>query len=92
MLQQQQSCNQVQDTQSEQFGPTSITKLEVNGITGADIKKLQEAGLHTIEAVAYVPKKLLLSIKGISEQKAEKILVKIIRKKIKFIFLFFYFF
>ncbi|CAF0771964.1 unnamed protein product [Brachionus calyciflorus] len=76
MLQQQQSTNQVQDTQSEQFGPTSITKLEVNGITSGDIKKLQEAGLHTIEAVAYVPKKLLLSIKGISEQKAEKILME----------------
>nr|AIL94182.1 Rad51 [Brachionus koreanus] len=76
MLQQQQSSNQVQETQSEQFGPISITKLEVNGITGADIKKLQEAGLHTIEAVAYVPKKLLLSIKGISEQKAEKILME----------------
>ena len=85
MLQQQQSSNQVQETQSEQFGPTSITKLEVNGITAADIKKLQEAGLHTIEAVAYVPKKLLLSIKGISDQKAEKILVIIIKifKKIK---------
>lgn len=76
MLQQQQSnqASAVQETQ-EQFGPMSITKLEQNGITSGDIKKLQEAGLHTIEAVAYVPKKLLLSIKGISEAKAEKILV-----------------
>jgi DNA repair protein RAD51 len=62
------------DTQ-DQFGPLSVTKLEVNGITAADIKKLQEAGLHTIEAVAYTPRKMLLAIKGISDQKADKILV-----------------
>lgn len=72
--QQQQQKDDVQDSQ-EQFGPLSISKLEVNGITAGDIKKLEEAGLHTIEAIAYTPKKVLLAIKGISEQKAEKILV-----------------
>jgi DNA repair protein RAD51 len=61
----------------DQFGPLAVTKLEVNGITAGDIKKLQEAGLHTIEAVAYTPKKMLLAIKGISDQKADKILVSI---------------
>jgi hypothetical protein len=65
------TANETQD----QFGPLSITKLEQNGITSGDIKKLQEAGLHTIEAVAYTPKKVLLSIKGISDAKADKILV-----------------
>lgn len=65
-----------QEESQEQFGPLSITKLEVNGITAADIKKLQEAGLHTIEAVAYTPKKALIAIKGISEQKADKILLE----------------
>jgi DNA repair protein RAD51 len=74
MLQEQAAAHSTAETQ-DQFGPLSITKLEVNGITAGDIKKLQEAGLHTIEAVAYTPKKMLLAIKGISDQKADKILV-----------------
>lgn len=41
------------------------------------MKKLEEAGFHTVEAVAYAPKKELLNIKGISEAKADKILVRI---------------
>jgi DNA repair protein RAD51 len=78
MMQQKEQASasmQAADTQSDQFGPLSITKLEVNGITSGDIKKMQEAGLHTIEAVAYTPKKMLLAIKGISDAKADKILV-----------------
>ncbi|EHN02767.1 Rad51p [Saccharomyces cerevisiae x Saccharomyces kudriavzevii VIN7] len=51
-----------------------IEKLQVNGITAADVKKLRESGLHTAEAVAYAPKKALMEIKGISEAKAEKLL------------------
>lgn len=46
------------------------------GISASDIKKLEEAGFHTIEAVAYAPKKELLNIKGISEAKADKVLVR----------------
>lgn len=45
------------------------------GINANDVKKLEEAGFHTVEAVAYAPKKELLNIKGISEAKADKILV-----------------
>lgn len=45
------------------------------GISASDIKKLQEAGFHTVEAIAFTPKKTLISIKGISEAKADKILV-----------------
>lgn len=72
---QQASASAVQETQ-EGFGPLSVVKLEVNGITAGDIKKLQEAGLHTIEAVAYTPRKMLLAIKGISDAKADKILME----------------
>lgn len=50
------------------------------GISGSDIKKLEDAGFHTIEAVAYAPKKELLNIKGISEAKADKILVRSVCK------------
>lgn len=48
----------------------------MNGITAGDIKKLTEAGYNTIEAIAYTPKKNLLTVKGISEAKADKILAE----------------
>lgn len=79
MQQEQQQSVQQSETQ-DSFGPLSVTKLEINGITAADIKKLQEAGLHTIEAVAYTPRKHILAIKGISDQKADKILVILLNK------------
>jgi DNA repair protein RAD51 len=44
-----------------------------DGISAQDVKKLHEAGLHTVEAVAYATKKDLCAIKGISEAKADKI-------------------
>lgn len=50
------------------------------GINANDVKKLEEAGFHTVEAVAYAPKKELLNIKGISEAKADKILVRVFWK------------
>ncbi|VDM38395.1 unnamed protein product [Toxocara canis] len=60
--------------QDEEMGPyTVIDRLEQSGIPAADIRKLKEAGFNTFEAVAYAPRKELVAIKGISEQKAEKI-------------------
>lgn len=47
-----------------------------NGITSGDIKKLEESGYHTIESVAFAPKKHLITLKGISEAKADKILAE----------------
>ncbi|KAJ3549331.1 hypothetical protein NM688_g5186 [Phlebia brevispora] len=55
-------------------GPMLVEKLQEAGITPQDVKKLSEAGLNTVESVAYTPKKTLMLIKGISEQKAEKII------------------
>lgn len=43
------------------------------GVAAADIKKLRDGGINTVEALAHAPKKELLSIKGISEAKVEKI-------------------
>ncbi|CAG2062112.1 unnamed protein product, partial [Timema podura] len=65
-----------QEDEAEEFGPQMINKLEAQGIGGPDIKKLQEAGYHTVEAVAFAPKKHLLTIKGISEAKADKIIAE----------------
>eukprot|EP00924_Labyrinthula_sp_SR-Ha-C_P011451 maker-scaffold_46-snap-gene-1.93-mRNA-1 protein AED:0.07 eAED:0.07 QI:60/1/1/1/1/1/6/156/342 len=54
--------------------PSSIEALLEHGITQGDITKLKEEGYHTIEAIADTPKKKLLEVKGISEQKAMKLL------------------
>ncbi|XP_055587329.1 DNA repair protein RAD51 homolog A [Uranotaenia lowii] len=64
------------EQEEDDYGPLLINKLEVNGITSGDLKKLAEAGFHTVEAVAFAPKKQLLAIKGISEAKADKILIE----------------
>lgn len=74
-MMQEEMVQSTSETQGES-GPLSVAKLAVNGITDGDVKKLQDAGLHTIEAVAYTPKKMLLSIKGISDAKADKILME----------------
>ncbi|KAF9015099.1 Rad51-domain-containing protein [Cyathus striatus] len=57
-------------------GPLLVSKLQEAGIHPNDIKKLAEAGLNTVEAVAFTPKKHLVTIKGISDQKADKILAE----------------
>ncbi|TMS01484.1 DNA repair protein RAD51-like protein B [Larimichthys crocea] len=67
---------QVEVEEEENFGPQPLCRLEQCGISASDIKKLEDAGFHTIEAVAYAPKKELLNIKGISEAKADKILTE----------------
>jgi len=57
-------------------GPLLVNKLQEAGIHPNDIKKLAEAGLNTVEAVAFTPKKFLVTIKGISDQKADKIITE----------------
>jgi hypothetical protein len=48
--------------------------LKASGIAAIDVKKLKDAGLCTVESVAYSPRKELLQIKGISEAKVDKII------------------
>ena len=61
---------------AEESGPMPVGSLEAHGIGAADVKKLREAGYHTVESVVYAPKKALLAIKGISEAKADKIIAE----------------
>ncbi|KAH8835716.1 Rad51-domain-containing protein [Flagelloscypha sp. PMI_526] len=61
---------------SQLGGPLSVYKLQEAGLHVNDCKKLADAGLNTVEAVAFTPKKALIAIKGISEQKADKILTE----------------
>lgn len=53
-----------------------VQVLEQHGIASADIKRLMEAGFHTVESIAYAPKKKVLEVKGISDNKAEKIMTE----------------
>ena len=64
-----------QDSQMvEEDGPMPVEKLQDKGIAMNDIKKLIEAGMRTVESVAYTPKKALVNVKGLSENKIDKII------------------
>lgn len=67
-----------QEGEGEEFGsgPLLVAKLQEFGIHANDVRKLADSGLNTVEAVAFTPKKNLVTIKGISEQKADKILAE----------------
>ncbi|CAL5423684.1 unnamed protein product [Camellia sinensis] len=67
-----QEHDQVEDMQ--QHGPFPVEHLQASGIASLDIKKFKDAGLCTVESVAYSPRKELLQIKGISEAKVDKII------------------
>ena len=64
---------EVQEEEQE-MGPTLIIKLEGNGVSAQDVKKLQAAGFHTVQRVAMATRKELISIRGFSENKADKVL------------------
>lgn len=67
---------QQQGEAEENSGPVPILRLEGSGINASDVKKLTEAGFHTVESVAFAPRKQLLAIKGISEAKCDKIMAE----------------
>uniref|UniRef100_A0A9L0JBF1 RAD51 recombinase n=1 Tax=Equus asinus TaxID=9793 RepID=A0A9L0JBF1_EQUAS len=77
-MQMQLEANADTSVEEESFGPQPVSRLEQCGINANDVKKLEEAGFHTVEAVAYAPKKELINIKGISEAKADKILLLVL--------------
>lgn len=55
-------------------GPILVQSLEQVGVAAADVKKLQEGGFNTVEAIAFSTRKQLIGVKGISEAKADKIM------------------
>jgi hypothetical protein len=54
----------------------TYTKQGVAGLTKRDIQLIVDGGFNTVESVAYTPRRVLEQIKGISEQKAGKILAE----------------
>lgn len=61
---------------TEHQGPLLVDRLEELGISATDTKKLRDAGLMTVEAVAYSTKRKLMAVKGISEAKADKLIAE----------------
>jgi len=51
-----------------------VDALTSKGVAAVDIKKLIEAGLNTIQSILLWPKKDLLLVKGLSENKVDKII------------------
>jgi DNA repair protein RAD51 len=72
--QQEEQMQEEMAPEEEQLAFNHIDRLEGPGIQAGDIKKLKEAGMYTIEMVAHCTKKDLSQIKGISDNKVEKIL------------------
>ena len=66
--------NKIIEEEEEFSGPTLIGKLEEFGISAADVKKLVEAGFQTVESITFTAKKNLITIKGITENKIDKIM------------------
>ena len=71
-LRNQQQGSDGQDNRG-QLTYRSIEDLQSLGINVSDIKKLQEHGLHTVGSVLQSCGRDLISIKGLSEAKVEKI-------------------
>ena len=53
--------------------PGALLHMQELGIAAADVKKLREGGINTVDSLAHASKKELLAIKGISEAKVEKV-------------------
>ena len=68
----------LQNRQDEQMDEQQVSfrkieEMENFGINRADITKLKAGGFNTIESIAHATLKKLQEVKGISEQKAQKL-------------------
>lgn len=72
MAAQMQEMQHQEEMVDDGSGINSVEALAQYGINAGDIAKLRAAGVHTIESLAFAAKKDLNSIKGLSEQKVEK--------------------
>lgn len=54
--------------------PRSVAELEAAGVSKLDVEKLMNSGFHTVEAIAYTPKRALMHATSIPEQRINKVL------------------
>ncbi|KFG64078.1 putative DNA repair protein RAD51 [Toxoplasma gondii RUB] len=69
--QQQQQAQQL--AEEVQSGPLKLEHLLAKGFTKRDLELLKDAGYQTVECIAFAPVKNLVAVKGLSEQKVEKL-------------------
>eukprot|EP00928_Gymnodinium_smaydae_P048302 TRINITY_DN32281_c0_g1_i1.p1 TRINITY_DN32281_c0_g1~~TRINITY_DN32281_c0_g1_i1.p1 ORF type:complete len:351 (+),score=107.43 TRINITY_DN32281_c0_g1_i1:83-1135(+) len=60
--------------EEEELPYSLVEKLQDAGINAADLKKLKDAGFNTSQSIVFAMRKDLLSIKGLSDQKVDKII------------------
>lgn len=63
-----------QEESSEELTFMTIEKLQDHGVNVADVNKLKAAGICTVKGLLMVTRKELLNIKGISDQKLDKMI------------------
>lgn len=62
----------------------TIDSLQEHNINAADINKLKAAGICTVKGLLMVTRKELLNIKGITDQKIEKMIEAAQKQEVKF--------
>lgn len=62
------------EVDEENLTSVSIDKLQEFNVNAADINKLKAAGICTVKGLLMVTRKELLNIKGISDQKIDKMI------------------
>jgi meiotic recombination protein DMC1 len=60
--------------EEDELSYSLVEKLQDSGINAADLKKLKDAGFNTAQSIVFSMRKELLSIKGLSDQKVDKII------------------
>lgn len=66
------SSAQAMDEEMDTMSYTPVQELQRHGIAAGDIKKLQEHGINTVNALSQTSRRKLVMIKGLSEAKCEK--------------------
>lgn len=62
------------EMEEEDLPYSLVEKLQDAGINAADLKKLKDAGYNTSQSIVFAMRKDLLSIKGLSDLKVDKII------------------
>ena len=65
--------NQPDSNNNEQISYHDISELEAHKISAADIKRLKEDNYFSVESIVNASHKDLITVKGISETKAEEL-------------------
>lgn len=52
---------------------SGLPSVQANGISATDCKRLMDGGYATVESVAFAPRKELVKVNGLSDNKVTKI-------------------